>query len=329
MSPTKFIKLTALSIILIPSLVSLVSAAPAQTSTTLLVASGQAADSAEKAAPKPATKAAHGVASKASVPKPVGGASLEGLKKIDNAWEILDNPTARQSMKSVMGDKYVLFEQCTQQLNQPENSGDEVFAAGGIEGLYTISESAFSFNTKSKRMQVAILSDNSLNIWGAANDAALSRSMQSFIADLRDRRHESDPADKMTLKFEAPNQSSIAVAKSERTEAPKNLKVSTPTGTYERKSKWDDATLQVKSLGANKIKFTLQAAHAANSGEAEGVINMQDNKGIYKNDEVKLQFKYGGKSFSITQIGDGQFGGMGVYADGLYVKTSDKTPDLH
>jgi hypothetical protein len=226
-----------------------------------------------------------------------------------------------------MGNKYVLFEDRTQQLNSVEVNGDDVFAQGGVEGLYTIQEGAFCFNTKTRHIQVALLDENNLDIWGAAQESELSKPMKNFIVDLQKRKGGS--ASK--LKFEAPDQSTIAAVEAPKTVAkkhPKQLNLTSPTGTYERPSKWDDGTLQVVKLAGGKIRFGLSAQHAANSGEASGIIELKNNKGVYKADDYQLNFEYNGKSFSIKQTGDGMFGGMGVSADGLYKKTDDKTPKI-
>lgn len=263
----------------------------------------------------------------ASSTKPSAASLSEALKQLDDSWQILENPAVKQAMAAVMGDKAGLFVEQTQQLAQPEKSGDVIFASGGIEGLFTQNESAFSFNTKTNKMQIAILADNALNVWGAANEAAICAPMQSWIAALRERRHETgSSAARMSVSLEAPGKTTITSTKYQKVGVKKNLKTGTPTGTYERASRWDGAELQVKSLGANKIKFNLSASHAANTGEASGQLVLQNNRGVYKDENIRLQFVYSGKSFSITQLGDGQFGGMGVYADGTYIKTDDKEP---
>ncbi|HEY9774818.1 MAG TPA: hypothetical protein V6C81_13735 [Planktothrix sp.] len=110
--------------------------------------------------------------------------------------------------------------------------------------------------------------------------------------------------------------------------APKNLKISSPTGTYERPGADNPATLKIMKLSSNQIKFDLIAENGPNSGEAAGTITLTNNRGIYKGDNFQLVFTYGGKTFNVQQTGDGQFGGMSVRADGLYNKTSGATPNI-
>src|SRR5208337_547719 len=106
--------------------------------------------------------------------------SLEKLKKYTDAWEVLHNPTVAHNMKAVMGNKYSLFEERTQSLDQVEVDGDEIFSQGGIQGLYTITEGAFDLNIKTGRVQVALLDNSALDIWGAASTSDLSVGMSKY-----------------------------------------------------------------------------------------------------------------------------------------------------
>jgi len=269
-----------------------------------------------------------GVGTPAGAANATGGESLESVKKTNDAWKVLANPIVKQSMISVMGNKYSLFKQRTDSLNSPEVQGDEIFSHGGVEGLYTIQESAFSFNTKTRRMQVALLDDTNLNIWGATNQNTLSQPMQNYISDLKTRAEDN----KVKLVFEAPNQSTIATSgqpvAANPTKVPTHLNLTSPTGIYERQGNQEDARLEVLQLSPGQIKFHLHAYHAANTGDASGVVQMTKNQGTYQGDNYQLVFVYNGKTFYVQQTGDGVFGGMSVRADGLYTKTSDDTPSI-
>jgi hypothetical protein len=108
----------------------------------------------------------------------------------------------------------------------------------------------------------------------------------------------------------------------------KNLDVSSPTEIYERPGSNGGATLKITKLNGNQIKFHLISASRPNSGEASGTITLTNNRGVYKGNGFQLLFNYDGKSFNVKQIGNGQFGGLGARADGLYSKTSDSTPNI-
>ena len=151
---------------------------------------------------------------------------------MNDSWELLKNPVVKQSMMNAMGSKFPLFKERTETLNQLTVLGDEIYSHGGVKGLYTIQETAFSFNTKTQIMQVALLDDSKLNIWGAANQSALSQPMKNYITDLQSRAEDT----KVQLLFEAPNQSTIksAGAPTPKSAAPANLNLSSLTGTYER-----------------------------------------------------------------------------------------------
>lgn len=184
MNIQRLIKLTSLSLLVLPLVAHAAYAAPAAT---------------------PAAKSTAPSAVKAAT-----GTSLGALKKVDDAWKVLENPIVKQSMKSVMGNKYKLFEDRTQGLDSVQTKGDEIFSQGGVEGLYTIQEGAFSFNTETRHMQVALLDNDDLSIWGAAKESELSPAMKNYIADLQSRKGGS----KTSLSFEVPNQSTIAAVES-------------------------------------------------------------------------------------------------------------------
>jgi hypothetical protein len=111
----------------------------------------------------------------------------------------------------------------------------------------------------------------------------------------------------------------------ENTKVKKHLSIASPSGTYERESRWEGATLQIVKLEDNKIRFHLQAAHGANTGAASGVIPLFKNKGTYVGEGFKLTFDYRGNVIGVEQSRSG-FGGLNVDAGGLYKKTDDKVP---
>ncbi len=258
-------------------------------------------------------------------------ASLASLIKSDDIWSILRNETVVQSMKNAMGNEYPLFAERTQQLESLKVKGDEIFSQGGVEGLYTIQESALDFNTKTNHAQVAILDNDNLNIWGAANNSELTKLMKDYVTDLQSRK--SDVT--VNLKFLPPNKSTIAYARETKSQSKtkakatskRSISVASPVGTYHRESQWDGGTLQIVKLKGDKIKFGLTAAHGANSGGASGIVDLVNNKATYKGEGFQLGFDYRGKSVIVTESGEG-FGGMNVYADGTYKKTDDKVPTI-
>ena len=250
--------------------------------------------------------------------------SLDSLKKLNDSWELLKNPVVKQSLIKVMGNKYPLFKERTDTLNQPKVLGDEIYSNGGVKGLYTIQETAFSFNTKTKSMQVALLDDSKLNIWGAADQNALSQPMKNYIADLQSRAID---VQVQTL-FEAPNQSTIELngAPSAKSATPTNLNLSSLTGTYKRDGEFDDGELKVLQVADGQIKFDLYASYYSNTGEVSGTVQLANNQGVYQGNNYQLVFVFNTGSFNVQQNGDGPFGGMSVSPDGTYNKASDDAP---
>lgn len=239
----------------------------------------------------------------------------------DQPWSVLKNPNVIAAMKTAMGSSYPQFEDSTQQLESFQIKGDEMFSHGGVAGLYTAMESAISFNKKSNRAQVAILDSDQLNIWGATGNVELTPSMSAYIKDLRSRRQD----DLLKLVFKLPGKSATKVASSKSKTVAKNIKTTSPTGTYDRDSKWDGATLKVLKLNGNKLKFEISANHGGNTGGASGEVKLVHNKAVYSGDGYKLTFNYSGKSIGVDESGSG-FGGLGVTAVGTYKKTDDKPP---
>lgn len=169
---------------------------------------------------------------------------FRGLKKYDDAWKVLDNPTVVQNMKAEMGNKYSQFKERMQTMNQVEVNGDEIFSQGGVEGLYTIMEGAFALNTKTGRVQVALPDDGTLDIWGAASTSELSVGMRKYIEDLQARIDQTGN-EKAQVSFETPNQSTIQSKPATKTKVKKHVSTASPSGTYERESQWEGATLQI------------------------------------------------------------------------------------
>jgi hypothetical protein len=256
------------------------------------------------------------------------------LKKYTNAWGILDDPTVMQNMKAVMGNKYSLFNERTQILDQLQVNGDEIFSEGGVAGLHTIMEGAFVVDAKTGRVQVALLDDRALNVWGAAGASDLSDGMRNYIKDLQERkcnREACDPDNEIKVSFEAPDQSTIESEPATKSKMKKHLSTASPSGTYVREGQFDRATLEIDELKDNKIKFKLSAVYGANTGDASGIIPLINNTGVYesegfdKGEGFKLTFRYRGGVIDVDESGSG-FGGLNVDAGGTYKKTDDKAP---
>jgi len=238
---------------------------------------------------------------------------------LDDGWEILRNPTVKQAMKNIMGNKFSLFEQRTQKLFEPDIDGDEIFCKGGGTGGFSYQEGVFSFNTNTRRLQVALLDCDNLDIWGASKNEELSPSMKKYVSLLQ-------PDHKVT--FEAPNQSAIKLMLPE-SRVKRRISYASPTGTYERKGQWDHATLKIAKIANDEIKFDLSAEYGFHGGNASGVVKLKNSIAVYtdKDRSIQLIFSYEGKFIDVDLKGNrGGFGGIGVYADGKYVKTDDRTP---
>ena len=110
------------------------------------------------------------------------------------------------------------------------------------------------------------------------------------------------------------------------------------TGTYEAGHL---GTLEVQALPGGRIRFHLDVTgnHGGMSphvGEAGGVLSLRNGVAVYvpgdapKGNGARLTLRFQGRRVRITQTGsslDVGFG-EGVYANGTYVKTSDRVPEF-
>jgi hypothetical protein len=160
-------------------------------------------------------------------PSGASTSSLEKLKKYTDAWKVLSDPAVARNMKAVMGNKYFLFEERTQSLDEIRVEGNELFSSGGVQGLYTIMEGAFDLNTKTGQVQVALLDDTTLDVWGAASTSDLSAGMSNYIKDLQERMGSER---ELQVRFEAPNDSAIESEPAKKTKAKKRVNMASPSG---------------------------------------------------------------------------------------------------
>jgi hypothetical protein len=58
---------------------------------------------------------------------------LQGLKKLSDSEAVLKNPVVKPGRG--YGDRYPLFDQCTQNLEDSDTSYAQIFAKGNISGL--------------------------------------------------------------------------------------------------------------------------------------------------------------------------------------------------
>lgn len=113
----------------------------------------------------------------------------------------------------------------------------------------------------------------------------------------------------------------------------------TLTGTYERKSKYEPATLYALLKPGNKVEFALGADYMSgpdaiktgnvNMGMAHATVPVQNGIATYRqkstgvNYTLKIQFL--GPKAKVTYTGNG-FGGMNVDPSGTYIKTTNASP---
>lgn len=93
----------------------------------------------------------------------------------------------------------------------------------------------------------------------------------------------------------------------------------------------NENTLAIKELPNNKIQFAMDSVWisnaktgAVNTGGAKGTIPLQNNKAIYKQGRLILNFSFTGAGCLVKCNDNAQYGGMGVDPNGFY-KRKDKT----
>jgi hypothetical protein len=105
-----------------------------------------------------------------------------------------------------------------------------------------------------------------------------------------------------------------------------------PTGTYEYDHGDDgDGIVKVQKISSNKIKvsiFVLGGGPSHNMGEFMEVITIKNGVAKYKSGDCALKFIFNSKAVKVVQTGWNCGFGMGVVADGYYLKTSSKVPDM-
>jgi hypothetical protein len=105
-----------------------------------------------------------------------------------------------------------------------------------------------------------------------------------------------------------------------------------PTGTYEYDHGDDgDGIVKVQKISSNKIKvsiFVVGGGPSHNMGEFMEVITIKNGVAKYKSGDCALKFIFNSKAVKVVQTGWNCGFGMGVVADGYYLKTSSKVPDM-
>lgn len=129
--------------------------------------------------------------------------------------DILEHSAVKKNMKLVMGNKYPLFFQTIGLYEiYPERHEDEIFTSGCPRHMCTITEGAISVNLKTANVQVLLLNDDLINLWGANDEKDLSPEMKNFLEDLKLRRSKS--ANKLTIVFQKRDQANISHGESKK-----------------------------------------------------------------------------------------------------------------
>lgn len=264
--------------------------------------------------------------------------SLIRLKKSESLWTVLEDEDVKALMKSAMGADLDKYFNATQITELPDVKGADIYAAGGVRGLFTISESFFDLNMNTKKVCICVLSDGKLSIYGVDSMSKIPEPVKEYIDDVRSRLHSREA---MLSNEELPK---LCFAKAKREESSKlaalpaqkkHLNFSELTGSYSRvdtEPRFEGADFRVVSLPGNKINFCCQALNGAHTGEASGVVPIKNNTAVYDFEYgtdygYRLIMRFDGKYVYVDQVGEG-FGGIGVTASGVYQKVDDQAPQI-
>lgn len=255
--------------------------------------------------------------------------NLKRFAKATDGWKVVNDPLVKKCMKAAMGNAVDRYFDNTQLLETPKVTGDDLVVTGGVRGLFTITESVLSLNLRNNTACVGLLDDNKIDIYGAQTTAALPKAVKDYIRDLEKRK-----AEKVTVSFLKPDTKPVKKAASAKRQPVKALNIENLTGTYQRddSSQFDSSDLAVELLKDGKIKFQIEAMSGSHTGEATGEAAVKNGIATFTdkisdNCSYTLTMKFKGKYVEVTQDGEG-FGGMGVTADGKYVKTDDSKPNF-
>lgn len=264
--------------------------------------------------------------------------SLIRLKKSDSLWTVLEDFEVKELMKETMGADLEKYFSSTQLTELPDVKGEDLYATGGVRGLFTITESFFDVNLNTKKVCVCVLNEGVISVWGADSFQTLPEPVREYIEDVQSRIKQDAVGQKQgpgaKVCFEKPKHEPVHTADSKSKQG-KHMNLSNVTGSYSRvdtEPRLEGADFRVVKLPGNKINFSCNALSGAHTGGASGVVAMQKDTAIYDCDfgepyGYRLRMRFDGKFVYIEQEGDG-FGGIGVTASGTYQKMDDQTPQI-
>jgi len=105
-----------------------------------------------------------------------------------------------------------------------------------------------------------------------------------------------------------------------------------PTGTYEYDNGDDgDGIVKVKKISSDKIMvsiFVIGGPPSHNMGEFMKELKIKNGVASYKSGDCGMKFTFNSKAVKVVQSGFDCGFGNGVSANGYYLKTSSKTPEM-
>ncbi len=253
--------------------------------------------------------------------KPTAAATIgnfERFRKQSDPWKILNDAQVKSGIKALMGNKDDNYWSCTQLVGEPTVEGNDLFLGACVRGLNGYMNSGLDINLATGKICVGYLDNDVFHIFGVNNEAEMPKQMKDF-------NHES-LSDKK-LSFDKADWTPIKKPSTQARGSTKPLNVSVLTGTYSRKgNRFEEATLLVKQLPGNKIRFQLSAANGGHTGEASGTDAIKNNVVRHnENEDGVITMKFNGNKVEITGR-DSYFCGMGVSLLGTYIKSDDKAP---
>lgn len=115
------------------------------------------------------------------------------LRKADDLWQVIDDPELRDCMKESMGADLQKYFDATERAELPEIKGDDLYSLGFVPHLFTIRESFLDLNLRTRKICIAVLDCDKLQIYGADSKTDLPEPMILYIDDLKSRKSSDRP----------------------------------------------------------------------------------------------------------------------------------------
>ncbi|MBX9686528.1 MAG: hypothetical protein K2X27_07485 [Candidatus Obscuribacterales bacterium] len=113
--------------------------------------------------------------------------SFNRFRKIDSLDQVFDDSEVRDSMKLILGEDLGKFLASSKTMEMPEVSGDELYSLGLAPSGSDLKETFFDLNLMSKKICIALLSKESLDVYGLKSIDDAPPALIEYIKDLESR----------------------------------------------------------------------------------------------------------------------------------------------